>query len=78
MKKYRDLYNEEKWQHEEVLQRYQDNHMNEMEIINLHKRFNKTDTKAAAKTGGKAASKAPRCRYHLVLREQLDKITGED
>ena len=78
MKKYRDLYKEEKRQHEEVLQGYQDNHMNEMEIINLHERFNKTDTKAAAKTGEKAASKAPRGGYHLFLREQLDKITGED
>ena len=48
--------------------------MDEMEIINLHKRRNKTDTKAVAKT----APKAPRSRYHLFLREQLDEMTGED
>ena len=41
MKKYRDLYKEEKRRHEEALQRYQEDHMDEMEIINLHKRCNK-------------------------------------
>ena len=49
MQKYEDLHEEEKRRHEEALQRYQENHMVEMEIINLHKRYNKT--KAAAKTG---------------------------
>ena len=38
MKKYRDLYKEEKLRHEEALQRYQEYHIDEMEIINLHKR----------------------------------------
>ena len=41
MKKYQDLYEEEKQRHEEALQRYQEDHMDEMEIINLHKRCNK-------------------------------------
>ena len=41
MKKYRDLHAEEKRRHEEVLQRYQEDHMDEIEIINLHKRCNK-------------------------------------
>ena len=50
--------------------------MDEMEIINLDKRCKKT--KVAAKTGAKTALKAPRSRYHLFLREQLDKMTGED
>ena len=45
-----------------------------MEIISLHKRCNKTDIKAVAKT----APKAPKSRYHLFLREQLDEMTGED
>ena len=40
MKKYKDLYEEEKRRHEEALQRYQEDHMDEMEIINLHKRCN--------------------------------------
>ena len=48
--------------------------MDEMEIINLHKRRNKTDTKAVAET----APKAPKSGYHLFLREQLDEMTGED
>ena len=74
MKKYKDLYEEEKQRHEEALQRYQEDHMDEMEIINLHKRCNKTDTKAVVKT----APKAPKSRYHLFLREQLDEMTGED
>ena len=41
IKKYRDLYEEEKQRHEEALQRYQEDNMDEMEIINLHKRCNK-------------------------------------
>ena len=41
MKRYRDLYEEEKRRHEEALQRYQEDNMDEMEIINLHKKCNK-------------------------------------
>ena len=41
MKKYKDLYEEEKQRREEALQRYQEDHMNEMEIVSLHKRCNK-------------------------------------
>ena len=74
MKKYKDLYEEEKQQHENALQRYQEDHMDEMEIIKLHKRYKKTDTKTVAKI----APKASKSRYHLFLREQLDEITGED
>ena len=74
MKKYRDLYEEEKRRHEEALQKYQEDHMDEMEIINLCKRCNKTDTKIVTKT----APKAPKSGYHLFLREQLDEMTGED
>ena len=74
MKKYKDLYKEEKQQHEETLLRYQEDHMDKMEIINLHKKCNKTDTKAVTKT----ARKVPKSRYHLFLREQLDEMTGED
>ena len=59
-----------------------------MEIINLHKRCNKagakvekkrsTKAKAGSNTGTKVASKAPRSGYHLFLREQLERITGEE
>ena len=44
MKKYKNLYEEEKQRHEEALQRYQEDHMDEMKIIKLHKRRNKRDT----------------------------------
>ena len=46
MKKYKDLYEVEKQRFEETLQRYQENHIDEVEIISLHKRCNKTRTKA--------------------------------
>ena len=88
MKKYRDLYEVEKQRYEEALQGYQEDHMDEVEIISLRKRCNKTAakvetkrgavTKADSKTSAKAVSKAPRSRYHLCLREQLEKMTGED
>ena len=34
--------------------------------------------KTGSKAGAKAASKAPRSRYHLFLREQLEEMTGEE
>ena len=86
MQKYRDLYEVEKQQYEQTLQRYQEDHMDEVEIINLHKRCNNTGTKVDRKTAAKtdtktavkAASKAPRSGYHLFLSQQLDEMTGED
>ena len=60
------------------MQRYKEDHIDEMEIINLQKRCKKTDTKVATKAGVKATSKAPRSGYHLFLREQLDKMTGKN
>ena len=45
MKKYKDLYKEEKQRHAEELQRYQEDDMDEMEIINLHERCNKKTMK---------------------------------
>ena len=69
MKKYRDLHEEEKEQYEEALQRYQEDHMDEVEIINQHKRCNKTGTKASTKTdtktGAKAVTKAPKDIYYF-------------
>ena len=78
----------EKQRYEEALQRYQEDHMDKVEIINLHNRCNKTsantETKRCAKvkagsiTGAEAASKAPRSEYHLFLRERIEKMTGEE
>ena len=49
MKKYKDFYKEEKQWHEEALQRYQKDHADEMEIINLHKKCNKKAWKVSQK-----------------------------
>ena len=49
MKKYKGLYQVEKQQYKEALQRYQEDHIDEVEIISLHKRCNKTETKRGAK-----------------------------
>ena len=94
MKKYIDLYEVEKQRYEEALQRYQEDHLDQVEIISQHKRCNKTETKKGAKAkartdskveskngakaGANIASKDPRSRYHLFLREQLERMTGED
>ena len=53
MQNYRDLYEVEKQEYKEDLQRYQEDHMNEVEIINLHKRCNMTETKRGAKSKSK-------------------------
>ena len=78
----------EKQRYEEALQRYQEDHMNSVEIINLHKRCNMTGAKAetkrrakakaGSKTGAEAASKAPRSEYYLFLRQRIEKMTGEE
>ena len=47
MKKYKDVYEEEKQRHEEALNRYQEDHMDGMEIISLHKKYNKKVRKAS-------------------------------
>ena len=39
MKKNKDLYEKEKQRHEEALLRYQEDHTDEMKIINLHKKM---------------------------------------
>ena len=45
MKKYKELYEEEKQRQEEALQRYQEDHADKMKIIKLHKKCNKKDRK---------------------------------
>ena len=57
MKKYKDLYEEEKQRHEKALQRYREDHMDEIEIISLHKRCNK---KARKVPQPKKASESPK------------------
>ena len=47
MKKHKELYEEEKQRHEEALQRYQEDHADEMEIINLRKKCDKKARKVS-------------------------------
>ena len=49
MKKYSDLYEAEKRPYKEYLQRYQEDHIDKVEIISLHKEGNKISTMAGAK-----------------------------
>ena len=53
MNKYK-LYEEEKQRHEEALQRYQEDHADEMEIINLPKKYNKKARKVSRKASPKS------------------------
>ena len=46
MKKYSDLNKAEKQKYEKDLQRYKEDHIDEVKIMNPHKRCNKTGTKA--------------------------------
>ena len=79
---YSDLYKAEKLQYEKALHRYQEDNLDEEEIISLHKRCNKrgvkADTKGSPKVGEKPGAKAPRKEYHLFLREQHGMITKGD
>ena len=47
MKKYKELYEEEKQRHQETLKRYQEDHADDMEIIKLHKKCNRKDRKVS-------------------------------
>ena len=47
MRKYKGLYEEEKQRHEEALQRYQEDHADKTEIINLPKKCNKKAMKVS-------------------------------
>ena len=52
--------------------------MDEVRLSTYAKGAIRPGAKAVAKAGLKAAAKVPRSRYHLFLREQLGKMTGED
>ena len=49
MKLYKDLYEEEQQRHEEALQRYQVDHADEMEFINLYKKCSNKEGKEPKK-----------------------------
>ena len=90
MENYRDLYEVEKQRYDEALQRCQEYHMDEVDIVSPHKWWKKTvaktttkaSTKAGArkvtKTNAKGVEKAPRSGYHNFMREQFSKMTGDD
>ena len=75
MKKYKDLYEEEKRRHEEALQRYQEDHMDEMGIINIHKRCNKRARKVPQP---KKASKSPKSDEPKKVLEPIDDPNEEE
>ena len=58
--------------------RYQEDQMDELEIIRLLKKCTQTGAKAGTKTSKKAVAKVLRMGYYLFLREQLGRTTGED
>ena len=74
MKKYRDLYEEEKRRHEETLKRYQEDNMDEMETINFHKRCNK---KARKTPRPEKASKLPKLDEQARKNRGLKKHQGQ-
>ena len=73
MKRYKDLYEEEKQRHEETLQRYQVDHMDKMEIINLHKKCNK---KARKVSQPKQASVSDEPKKTLSKSDEPKKVSG--
>lgn len=58
-------FTKQKNDYKDYLQRYQEDHIDEVEIISLHKEGNKIGTKAGAKAVVKTGAKAPKSRYHL-------------
>ena len=52
--------------------------MEEVEIISIYERCNKTGAKAGAKAHVKASANSSRSKYYLFLREQFDKMARED
>ena len=72
MKKYKDLYEEEKQRHEKALQRYQEDHADEMEIVSLHKKCNKKDRKVLQP---KALSKLDEPKKELSKGDEPKKVS---
>ena len=71
IKKYSDLCEAKKQRYEEDLQRYKEDHIDKVEIINLHKKYNKTDAKASEKAGVKTSAKTPNSGCHLFWGNSL-------
>ena len=72
MKKYKDLYEEEKKRHEKALQIYQEDHTDEMKIINLHKKCNK---KARKVSQPKALSKSDEPKKALSKSDEPKEVS---
>ena len=77
MKKYKDLYEEEKQRHEEALQRCQEDHMDEMEIINLHKRCNKKARKVSQPKKALSKSDEPKKASGSPKSDEPKKASGD-
>ena len=84
MKKYKDLYEEKKQRREEALQRYQEDHMDEMEIINLRKMCNKKISQPKRVSGSpksdelKKASGSPKSDEPKKVSDPIDGPSEEE
>ena len=72
MKKYKERYEEEKQWHEEALQRCQEDHADEMEIIKLQKKCNKKDKKVLQP---KALSKSDEPKKAISKSDEPKKVS---
>ena len=75
MKKYKDLYEEEKQRHEEALQRYQEDHMDEIKIINLHKKCNKKAREVSEPKKGSVSPKSDEPKKTLSNTDEPKKVS---
>ena len=78
MKNYKDLYEEEKQRHEQALQKYQEYHMDEIEIINLHKMCNEKARKVSQpkKVSGSPKSDEPKKSSGSSKSDEPKKASG--
>ena len=75
MKKYKDLHEDDKRRHEQALQRYQEDDMDEMGIINIHKRCNNRAMKVPQP---KKASKSPKSDEPKKVLEPINDPNEEE
>ena len=76
MKKYKDLYEKVKQRHEEALQRYQEDHTDEMKIINLHQKCKKKARKVSQPKKALSISDEPRKASKSFKSDEPTKVSG--
>ena len=76
MEKYKVFYEEEKQRHEKALQSYQEDHMDDMEIINLHKKCNKKARKVSQPKKAPPKSDEPKKASGSTKSDEPKKVSG--